>query len=192
MEKIFNEIEIIDNYRHGDLVGLNQLITYTKDRVYTSVYLLIREKYLAEDITQDAYLKAFEQISAGRYQNDGKFQAWVIRIARNLCMDYFRAGKRHKKVVLTEDRDVFDWIASEDQPCYEQVLIEEQTSQQLIAMLDKLPLEQKEVVNMRIYASLSYKEIAEELDISINTALGRMRYAMLNLRKIIQEYQVIL
>jgi RNA polymerase sigma factor (sigma-70 family) len=194
LQKInFSETELIEDYlSNGNEHSLNQLLQRTQGKVFTSIYILVKDKYLAEDILQDTYIRAIQKMRAGLYLNDGKFSAWLSRIARNLCMDYFRSAKRHIKVTLSDGRDIFDFLPLEEETNIQDQLMLAQSGERLRLMLGQIPLEQREVIMMRLFSEMSFKEIADETNISINTALGRMRYGLLNLRKMMQERCLVL
>jgi RNA polymerase sigma factor (sigma-70 family) len=188
----YSETELINNYLNGDAKSLNQLLRQTQNKVYTSIYILVKDKYLAEDILQDTYIRAVKKLEQGLYENDGKFTAYLCRIGRNLCMDHFRSAKRRTKVTLSDGRDIFDYLPMEEESNIQDQLMLAQSGERLRLMLGQIPEEQREVITMRLYAEMSFKEIAEENNISINTALGRMRYGLLNLRKLMQEKNLVL
>lgn len=186
-----NDQELISLYIKGNEAAISELITRHKDRVFSYVYNLTRDRQLAEDIFQDAFVKAINTIKRGAYNEEGKFLPWILRIAHNLTIDTFRQNKRMPYVDGGEDFDVFDVIKRDD-PTIEEEIITNQIYTDVRKLIDKLPDDQKQVLIMRHYAELSFKEIAEETNVSINTALGRMRYALINLRKLIEENKLIL
>jgi RNA polymerase sigma-70 factor (ECF subfamily) len=189
--KNLTEQELIVAYCNGKEHAINELINRTQTKVYSGVYFLVKDKYLAEDLVQDAYIKALRKLREGAYVNDGKFTAWLTRIARNLCMDYFRVAQRHVKVTLKSGRDIFDVLEFEDTN-HEDAIMELQTGNTLRKMLDHIPLDQREVLVMRLFGNMSFKEIAEETNSTLNTCLGRMRYGLRNMRKLMQEKQLVL
>jgi RNA polymerase sigma-70 factor (ECF subfamily) len=151
--------------------------------------MLVRNRAAAEDIFQDTFVRAIHALKEGNYNEEGKFSAWVMRIAHNLCIDYFR---HVKKMPMTRERDEynpFDYISTEEKNS-EESQVKAEVRQDTKKLLNQLPDEQKEIVMMRLYYDMSFKEIADQLDISINTALGRMRYALINLRKLIEKHQM--
>ncbi|WP_257666150.1 RNA polymerase sigma factor [Parapedobacter tibetensis] len=174
--------ELIRLYISGDEVGLEVLIDRYKSKIYTSIYLLVKDSYLAEDIFQDTFIKVINTLRGGRYNEEGKFLPWVMRIAHNLVIDYYRKERRTPVVVNSEGFDIFDVLHFADESA-EARIIREQTHRDLRRMIQLLPDDQKEVLIMRHYGDMSFKEIADVTDVSINTALGRMRYALNNLRK---------
>ncbi|TAD86514.1 MAG: sigma-70 family RNA polymerase sigma factor [Bacteroidetes bacterium] len=176
-------------YHQGNAKAFEVLINRHKDRVYTSILFLVKDKYLAEDLFQDVFIKIVDTIQGGRYNDEGKFLSWAMRIAHNLCVDHFRKVKRSPVIRTADGTDVFDWIGStEESPEFH--MIKRQSYDRVRRMLDLLPEEQKEVIVLRHYANLSFKEIAGLTNCSINTALGRMRYGLINLRKMMTEKQI--
>ena len=176
--------ELIRFYLSGKEESLSELITRHKTKIYTSIYLLVKDEYLAEDIFQDAFIKVIKTLRAGRYNEEGKFLPWVLRIAHNLVIDHFRKEKRSPMIVNSDGFDIFDVLGIHDESMEER-MIKEQTYSDLKSLIHLLPDEQKEVLIMRHYGDLSFKEIADLTNVSINTALGRMRYALNNLRKML-------
>ncbi len=174
--------DLVYQYINGQESCLEELIHRHKSKIYTSIYLLVKDSYLAEDIFQDTFIKVINTLKAGKYNEEGKFLPWVIRIAHNLVIDYFRKEKRTPMVTNVDGFDIFEVLKFYDESM-EDRMVREQTHQDLKALIHLLPSDQKEVLIMRHYGELSFKEIAEITDVSINTALGRMRYALNNLRK---------
>jgi len=183
--------QLIHLYLDGDSEALSSLVERYKDKIYTSIYLLVKDKYLAEDIFQDAFIKVIDTINGGRYTDEGKFLPWVMRIAHNLCVDHFRKVKRSPSIKTSDDHDIFE-VLNFSEAGAEEKMIQGQSHDRVRKMLDMLPEDQKEVIVMRHYADLSFKEIAKLTDCSINTALGRMRYGLINLRKMMIEKQIAL
>jgi RNA polymerase sigma factor (sigma-70 family) len=185
------DIQLIQAYREGELLAIEELICRYKDRIYSSILFLVKDKYLAEDIFQDVFFKIIDTINGNRYNEEGKFLSWAMRIAHNLCVDHFRRVKRAPAIRTTDGQDVFEWINfSEDGP--DKTIMKNQSYDRVRRMLDLLPEEQKEVIVLRHYGDLSFKEIADLTNCSINTALGRMRYGLINLRKMMTERQIAL
>jgi len=176
--------DLIHQYILGQEICLEELIRRYKSKVYTSIYLLVKDTYLAEDIFQDTFIKVINTLKAGKYNEEGKFLPWVMRIAHNLVIDYFRREKRTPVVTNVDGFDIFDVLQFNDESM-EEKMVREQTHKDLKGLIHLLPSEQKEVLIMRHYGELSFKEIADITGVSINTALGRMRYALNNLRKMI-------
>lgn len=183
--------QLINLFMNGDASALEILIVRHKDKIYTSIFLLVKDKYLAEDIFQDVFIRVIDTIRSGRYTEEGKFLPWAMRIAHNLCVDHFRKVKRTPTIKTGDDRDIFEVINfSEDG--VDRRMMQRQSHDRVREMLDRLPEDQREVIILRHYAELSFKEIATLTDCSINTALGRMRYGLINLRKMMQEKQIAL
>lgn len=174
--------DLVKLYIDGDESVIEELLRRHKSKIFTSIYLLVKDQYLAEDIFQDAFIKVINTLRSGRYNEEGKFLPWVMRIAHNLVIDYFRKEKRTPTITSADGTDILNLIQIHEESAEERML-REQTHADLRKMIHFLPDEQKEVLIMRHYADLSFKEIAELTDVSINTALGRMRYALSNLRK---------
>src|ERR1700733_5212286 len=183
--------ELIHQFRDGDLYALEALIIRHKDKLYTSILFLVKDKYLAEDIFQDVLIKIIDTIRGGRYTEEGKFLPWAMRIAHNLCVDHFRKVKRTPTIRNGEDKDIFEVLNfSEDNA--ETKMMRRQSHDRVRDMLQRLPEDQREVIILRHYADMSFKEIAAMTDCSINTALGRMRYGLINLRKLMTQKQIAL
>lgn len=186
----FSDAELAQALANGQENALEVLIHRYKDKIYTSIYMLVKDKYLAEDIFQDTFLKIIKTIKGGRYSEQGKFLPWAIRVAHNLCMDHFRRSKQQIPVTLPDGQDISALLGSADTAS--DGLERRQVHDSVRKLIEELPDEQSEVVVLRIYADLSFKEISDLTGVSINTALGRMRYALLNLRKMIAEKQMVL
>lgn len=174
--------ELIRLYVAGEETGLEILIDRYKAKLFTSIYLLVKDESLAEDIFQDTFIKVINTLRSGRYNEEGKFLPWVMRIAHNLVIDHYRKERRTPVVVNSDGFDIFDVLQFADESV-ETRMIREQTHRDLRRMIQRLPDDQKEVLIMRHYGDMSFKEIAAVTEVSINTALGRMRYALNNLRK---------
>lgn len=188
----FSDNELLSAYIAGDEKSLEFLIRRYQKKIFSYIFLLVKDRDLAEDIFQDTFIKVIRILKTGMYKEEGKFSHWVLRIAHNLCIDYFRHSKKIPTISNDyEDFDIFDTIGTLD-PSTEDKIITEQIHADLRKLIEYLPAEQKEVLVLRYYGKMSFKEIAEQTNVSINTALGRMRYAILNIRKIIQEKNVIL
>lgn len=183
--------QLVHLYIDGNSDALSTLVTRYKDKIYTSIYLLVKDKYLAEDIFQDAFIRIIDTLKTGRYTDEGKFLPWAMRIAHNLCVDHFRKVKRQPTIKTSDDRDIFEVINFSEAGA-DQKMMQSQSHDRVRKMLDMLPEDQREVIIMRHYADLSFKEIATLTDCSINTALGRMRYGLINLRKMMTEKQIAL
>lgn len=185
--------QLVSSYMEGDTVSLEALVERHKTRIFTFIISKVRNQDLAEDIFQDTFFKVIKSLQKGKYNEEGKFLPWVMRIAHNLVIDHFRKIKRMPiagKPKFDDDGfDIFD-ILSNGEKTSEYVIMEGELYTQLKKMIDQLPDEQKEVLIMRHYEELTFKEIAEKTGVSINTALGRMRYSLINLRKIMQEHRI--
>jgi RNA polymerase sigma factor (sigma-70 family) len=185
-----SDAELIRAYMHGQAQALEVLINRYKDKVYTSVYMLVKDKYLAEDIFQDAFLKIIKTIKEGRYAEQGKFLPWAIRVAHNLCMDHFRRARQQVPVTLPDGQDISVLFGAGDMAS--DGIEKRQVHESVRKLVEALPEEQREVIVLRIFADLSFKEISDYTGVSINTALGRMRYALINLRKMIADKKMVL
>ncbi|HEX7367829.1 MAG TPA: sigma-70 family RNA polymerase sigma factor [Pelobium sp.] len=183
--------ELVHLYIKGNESALSELITRHKSRIYTSIYLLVKDEYLAEDIFQDTFIKVIKTLKAGKYNEEGKFLPWVLRIGHNLVIDHFRKEKRNPTITNADGFDIFDVLGIHDESM-EEKMIKQQTHNDLRKLIHYLPSEQKEVLIMRHYGELSFKEIADLTSVSINTALGRMRYALNNLRKMMTNKELVL
>lgn len=183
--------QLIQMFLDGKSEALSTLIDRYKDKIFTSIFLLVKDKYLAEDIFQDTFIKVIDTLNSGRYTDEGKFLPWVMRIGHNLCVDHFRKVKRTPAIKTSDDKDIFE-VLNFSESGIDEKIIQGQSNERVSKMLDMLPEDQKEVIVMRHYAELSFKEIAKLTDCSINTALGRMRYGLINLRKMMIERQIAL
>lgn len=184
--------ELINRYLNGDANSLETLIHHHKNRVFAYILMVVKDRQLADDIFQDTFIKVINTIKAGTYKEEGKFIQWVMRIAHNLIIDYFRKSKRIPVMENNNtDFDIFDTISANENSVEERI-ITNQIHQDVRALIDFLPPEQKEVLYLRHYVGMSFKDIADQTDVSINTALGRMRYALINLRKLVKDKEIIL
>ncbi len=183
--------DLVHLYISGSEAGLAELIRRYQAKIYTSIYLLVKDEYLAEDIFQDTFIKVINTLKAGKYNEEGKFLPWVARIAHNLVIDHFRREKRTPVVNNGETFDIFNVLGQYDESTEDRI-IREQTYTDLKKLIHLLPSEQKEVLIMRHYGDLSFKQIADITDVSINTALGRMRYALNNLRRMMTSKELLL
>jgi|SRR5690606_20027542 len=189
--KHLTDQELICLFNEGEETAFSELLSRYKQNVYASIFFMVKDKYIAEDLFQETFLKSISQLRKKRYEEQGKFLPWILRIAHNLCIDHFRKVKQQVKITINGGEDFLALMASPDLHA-EQLLIKRQTEATVRKMLMQLPLEQQEVVILRIYGGLSFKEIAALTDVSINTALGRMRYALTNLRRLIGEKNLVL
>lgn len=185
----YSDQDLVKLYISGNESVLEELLNRHKSKIYTSIYLLIKDQYLAEDIFQETFIKVINTLRSGRYNEEGKFLPWVMRIAHNLVIDYFRREKRAPVITSADGADVLNMLQVYEESAEEKIL-RDQTHTDLRNLIQSLPDEQKEVLIMRHYAELSFKEIADVTDVSINTALGRMRYALSNLRKMMKVKEV--
>ena len=179
--------ELVQAFLKGDQSAIEVLINRHRSKVYTYILLTIKNQQLAEDLFQETFIKVIQSLRRGKYRDDGRFLSWVIRIAHNLIIDHFRKEKQMNSI--SNDESEFDLLNSKklaDQNI-EEIIVENQIKSELRNLINALPNDQKEVVLLRHYGELSFKEIADQTDVSINTALGRMRYALINLRKMIKE-----
>ena len=186
-----SDFELIRSFQEGDSSALETLVLRHKDRLYTSILFLVKDRYLAEDIFQDAFIKIIDTLRGGRYSDEGKFLPWAMRIAHNLCVDHFRKVKRTPTIKTGEDQDLFE-VLNFSEDSMEEKMVRRQSHDRVRDMLDQLPTDQREVIILRHYAEMSFKEIAALTDCSINTALGRMRYGLINLRKMMTQRQIAL
>jgi RNA polymerase sigma-70 factor (ECF subfamily) len=186
-----NDQDLVKLYLQGDENCIQLLVLKHKDRVYSYILQYVKNHQLAEDIFQDTFFKVINTLKKGNYNEEGKFLPWVMRIAHNLVIDHFRKIKKMQIVDGGEDFDIFSVLALKDSNIEEE-LIKEQILKDVAKLIDYLPEDQKSVLTMRLYEDLSFKEIADMTGVSINTALGRMRYALINLRKIIAENNIVL
>jgi RNA polymerase sigma factor (sigma-70 family) len=183
--------ELIHLFMDGDSNALEALIVRHKDKLYTSILFLVKDKYLAEDIFQDVIIKIIDTVRGGRYTEEGKFLPWAMRIAHNLCVDHFRKVKRTPTIKTSDDRDIFE-VLNFTEDGADAKMMKRQSHDRVRKMLDLLPEDQREVIVLRHFAELSFKEIASLTNCSINTALGRMRYGLINLRKMMVEKKIAL
>ena len=182
---------LIINYLKGNEKCFEILLTRHRNKIYTSIYLFVRDRDLAEDIFQDVFIKIVDTLRKGKYNHEGKFLQWAMRISYNMCVDNFRRSKRRTKVSSTETFDIFDILECGDDNM-ETTMIKSQLHSKVRELVDQLPTEQREVVILRHYADMSFKEISQITRVSINTALGRMRYALINMRKLAEENHLVL
>jgi RNA polymerase sigma factor (sigma-70 family) len=187
MEKVqVNESELISAYIRGDENAFNTLVLRYKSKVYTTIYLVVKDTYVAEDLMQDTFIKAIKTLKSGRYNEEGKFLPWILRIAHNLAIDYFRRARRYPNVVFEDGSNVFNTLNFSEESI-ESKQIKKESHEQLRSVIKRLPEQQREVLIMRHYEDMSFQEIADATGVSINTALGRMRYALINLRKMMSK-----
>lgn len=182
---------LVSNYIKGDECALEILIYRHKQKIYSFIYSKVYDKDIAEDIFQDTFIKVIRTLKAGSYNEEGKFLPWVMRIAHNLVIDFFRKTNRMPKFDNAGEFSIFS-VLSDSALNAEKNIIKEQVENDVKRLVNELPTDQKEVLVMRMYNDMSFKEISERTGVSINTALGRMRYALINLRKIIDKHNIVL
>ncbi len=188
---VLNDQQLVHLYLAGDEKAFEELLHRHKRKVWTHIQLMVRDREVTEDLFQEAFIKVVHTLRTGGYNEEGKFLPWVMRIAHNLVIDHFRRNKKMPLVRSNDDHDVFATVAQPGKNV-EQCLVNGQVDADVRKLIDHLPEEQREVVIMRTYLGMSFKEIAEHTDVSINTALGRMRYALINMRKLIDKHGMIL
>ena len=184
------DTQLILHFQDGNCSALETLVSRYKDKIFSSILFLVKDKFLAEDLFQETFLRIIDTLRSRRYNEEGKFLPWAMRIAHNLCVDYFRKVKRTPAILTQDKQDIFDVIHVVINDNAEQRIIREQTYDRMHRMLAKLPDEQREVIVLRHFGDMSFKQIAETTNCSINTALGRMRYGLINLRKMMTEKQI--
>ncbi|MEM8847527.1 MAG: sigma-70 family RNA polymerase sigma factor [Bacteroidota bacterium] len=191
MELQIDDSILVKNYIAGDEKALETLINRYNQRISSFIYSKVLDRDVAEDIFQDTFIKVIKTLKRGSYSEEGKFLPWVMRIAHNLIIDHFRKNKRMPKFEGSDDFNIFS-VIKDDKLNAEKRIIKEQIDKDLTLLIDELPDDQREVLVMRIYKDMSFKEISENTGVSINTALGRMRYALINLRKIVERHNIVL
>ncbi len=182
----FTDQQLVHLFKDGNAEAMETLVLRHKDKLYTSIFLLVKDKYLAEDLFQDMFIKVIDTVRGNRYTEEGKFLPWAMRIAHNLCVDHFRRVKRTPTIKTSDNHDIFEVLNFSTENA-EEKMMKNQSYDRIRRMLDLLPEEQREVIILRHYADLSFKEIASLTNCSINTALGRMRYGLINMRKMMTE-----
>lgn len=182
-----NDFELVQEFLKGSQASIEELINRHRKKVYTYILLVVKDQHLAEDIFQDTFIKVIKSLKEGRYRDNGRFLSWVVRIAHNLMIDHFRKEKQLNTISNDNyETDIFNSKKFADLTI-EDELVNDQITQDVRRLVEELPDDQKEVVILRHYCGLSFKEIADQTNVSINTALGRMRYALINLRRLIKE-----
>jgi RNA polymerase sigma-70 factor, ECF subfamily len=189
LSKVLTDIELVHLYTGGDERAFEVLLHRHKRKVWSHIFLMVREREVTEDIFQEAFIKVVHHLKAGKYNEEGKFLPWVMRIAHNLVIDHFRRNKKMPLVRSNDEHDVFATVSQPDKNI-EDRMVNVQIDEDVRKLIDHLPGEQREVVIMRTYLGMSFKEIAEHTEVSINTALGRMRYALINMRKLIKQHKM--
>ena len=190
-KSIVTDATFVSAYMQGNESALGELITRHKQRIYSFIYSKVFDRDVAEDIFQDTFIKVIRTLKLGKYNEEGKFLPWVMRIAHNLVIDHFRKNNRMPKFENNDDFNIFS-VLSDGSLNAEKQLIKGQVESDVRRLIQELPEDQKEVLVMRMYKDMSFKEISEQTGVSINTALGRMRYALINLRKVIDKHNIIL
>jgi RNA polymerase sigma factor (sigma-70 family) len=192
MKKITNtDAVLVSAYIEGDESALSDLVTRHKQRIFSFIYSKVFDRDVTEDIFQDTFIKVIRTLKRGAYNEEGKFLPWVMRIAHNLVIDHFRKNNRMPKFENSGDFNIFS-VLSDSSLNAEKTMIKGQVENDVRRLIEELPEDQKTVLLMRIYREMSFKEISEQTGVSINTALGRMRYALINLRKVIDKHNIIL
>jgi len=189
--ELIPDATLVTNYIQGNEHALEILITRHKQKVYSFIYSKVYDRDVTEDIFQDTFIKVIKTLKRGAYNEEGKFLPWVMRISHNLVIDYFRKNNRMPKFDNAGEFSIFS-VLSDTTLNAEKQIIKDQVENDVRRLVEELPEDQKEVLLMRIYDDLSFKEISDKTGVSINTALGRMRYALINLRKIIDKHQIVL
>ena len=187
--KSLSDAQLISNYILGEEAALSVLINRHQARLYGFIFSKIQDRDATEDVFQDTFIKVIRTLKRGNYNEQGKFLPWVMRIAHNLVIDYFRKNNRMPKFKNKGDFDIFS-VLSDESPNAENKIVENQIADHVRILLEELPQDQKIVIKMRIYQDMSFKEISENTGVSINTALGRMRYGLINLRKMIDKHNI--
>lgn len=182
---------LVRSYMDGDESALSELVTRHKQRIYSFIYSKVYDRDVAEDVFQDTFIKVIRTLKRGKYNEEGKFLPWVMRIAHNLVIDHFRKNNRMPKFENNDDFNIFS-VLSDGARNVEDNMIKSQVENDVKKLIEELPADQKEVLVMRMYKDMSFKEISEQTGVSINTALGRMRYALINLRKVIDKHNIVL
>lgn len=181
--------ELIAQYRNGSEAAFELLVDRYRSRVYSTIFMIVKDQGVAEDLLQDVFVKVVQTLNSDKYNEEGKFQPWLMRIGHNLAIDHFRKMKRYPSVVMEDGSNVFNTLMFAEETV-EDIKVKEETHAMLRRLVDELPDNQKQVLIMRHYMDLSFQEIAEQTGVSINTALGRMRYALINLRKKLKHINV--
>ncbi|MGB2229424.1 MAG: RNA polymerase sigma factor [Flavobacteriales bacterium] len=191
MRASFSDRDLIRAYREGDERAFETLLNRYQSGVFSKIVFVVRDHEVANDLFQDTWIKVVKVLKSGKYVEEGKFGPWVMRIAHNAAIDHFRRNRKKRMVRPTDEFDIFDTLAH-DAPNAMDNMVQEEVLAELRQLIPALPEEQRAVVKMRLEQQYSFKEIAEETGVSINTALGRMRYALINLRRMVDEQQLVL
>ncbi len=178
--------ELIQSFQEGNTRAFDALLDRHQERIYNTILFMVKDSYLAEDLIQEIFIKIIDNLKQRKYNEEGKFLPWALRISHNFCVDHFRKVKRTPTIKTSDDQDLFEVINHSDHSA-DYKMTRKQTHQDIQQLVDLLPEEQREIIVLRHYANLSFKEIATMTNCSINTALGRMRYGLINLRKMMNE-----
>jgi RNA polymerase sigma factor (sigma-70 family) len=184
-----SDSQLLTLYKNGNGDAFAQLVERHKNKIFTTIYLIVKDQYIAEDLFQETFIKVINTIKSGRYNEEGKFLPWVQRIAHNLAIDHFRKAKRYPTIIMEDGSSVFNTLEFTEES-WENVQIRNDTNAMLKRFIKELPDTQREVLIMRHYMEMSFHEIAESTGVSINTALGRMRYALINLKKKMVKHNI--
>jgi RNA polymerase sigma-70 factor (ECF subfamily) len=184
-----SDSQLLSLYKSGDEEAFRLLLERHNGRVYTTIFLIVKDRYIAEDLTQDVFIKVVKTVKAGKYNEEGKFLPWVLRISHNIAIDHFRKAKRNPTIRLDDGNDVLNTLRFSEDPI-DTSNVRSENHKKIRALIKTLPQAQKEVLIMRHFADMSFKEIADMTGVSINTALGRMRYALINLRKKLKQHNI--
>jgi RNA polymerase sigma factor (sigma-70 family) len=190
-KKTVTDSNLVSDYIQGNEAALGILIKRHQQRLFSFIYSKVQDSVVTEDVFQDTFIKVIKTLKKGNYNEEGKFLPWVMRIAHNLVIDHFRRSKRMPSFKNTDEFDIFS-VLGDGNLNAEKKIIQEQIYADVRELINELPEEQKEVLVMRMYKDMSFKEISENTGVSINTALGRMRYALINMRKLIEKHKIIL
>ncbi len=190
-KELITDAVLVSNYIKGDESALSALITRHKQKIYSFIYSKVYDRDVTEDVFQDTFIKVIRTLKLGKYNEEGKFLPWVMRIAHNLVIDHFRKNSRMPKFDNNQEFNIFS-VISDSSLNAEKTIIKEQVQEDVRRLIEELPEDQKQVLVMRMYNDMSFKEISENTGVSINTALGRMRYALINLRKVIDKHNIVL
>ena len=190
-KELIQDAELVSNYINGNENALSILIERHKHKIYSFIYSKVYDRDVTEDVFQDTFIKVIRTLKRGKYNEEGKFLPWVMRIAHNLVIDHFRKNKRMPKFDNTGEFSIFS-VLSDSSLNAEKTIIKNQVESDVRRIIEELPEDQKQVLLMRMYQDMSFKEISERTGVSINTALGRMRYALINMRKVIEQNNIIL
>jgi len=190
-KELITDAVLVSNYIKGDESALSVLIKRHKQKIYSFIYSKVFDRDVTEDVFQDTFIKVIRTLKLGKYNEEGKFLPWVMRIAHNLVIDHFRKNNRMPKFDNGHEFNIFS-VISDSSLNAEKILIKNQVEADVKRLIEELPEDQKQVLVMRMYNDMSFKEISENTGVSINTALGRMRYALINLRKVIDKHNIVL